>query len=82
MSKQSNTRWALVQWAVLRGHNLEDCISLVDALEYRDEAIKYSDTTAEQEEAQGEYENMVKTVKYIFEQVTESALTREGDRPQ
>ena len=80
MSKQSNTRWALVQWAVLRCHNLEDCVSLVDALEHRYEVIKYSVTDAEQEEAQNEYENMVKTVKYIFEQVTESAL--KGDRPR
>ena len=70
MSRQSDIRWSLIQWAVSHGHNLDDCTSLVDAIEYRTDAINYAESEAEKREAVEDYEDMKKTVKIIFDKVT------------
>jgi len=77
MSRQSDVRWVLVQWAKTHGHNIDECISLVDAVEDRTDNIEYAETETEKEIAIEMYQDMKDTVKLIFEKIN-TALTRES----
>ena len=72
MSKLGDTRFALVSWAKVHGHNLEECISLVDAVENLYEAIVYANSEAEESAAIEDYRYLVGEVTAIYDGIIDS----------
>ena len=69
MSRQSNTRWDLCIWAFSHGHSVEEAIDLVDCVEDKKIQIEYAGTALEKRAAQEEYNDMVESVRSIYERI-------------
>lgn len=69
MSVESDLIWSLVSWAKTHGHNLGDCVSLVDSVMCRAEKITYAMDAEELLEARQDYDFMVNDVTHIYESV-------------
>ena len=69
MSRQSNIRWDLCLWAFKHGHTVEEAIDLVDCVEDRKIQIEYAGTDLKKRAAQEEYDDMVVSVKSIYERI-------------
>ena len=69
MSRQSNTRWDLCIWAFNHGHSVEEAISLVDCVEDKKIQIEYAMTELEKRAAQKAFNEMVESVKSIYERI-------------
>ena len=69
MSRQANIRWDLCLWAFNHGHPVEEAIDLVDCVEDRKIQIEYAGTDLEKRAAQEEYDDMVVSVKSIYERI-------------
>ena len=66
MSRRDGIRWDLCLW---HGHTVEEAIDLVDCVEDRKIQIEYAGTDLEKRAAQEEYDDMVVSVKSIYERI-------------